>query len=184
VFRPSRTMHVVFDREVFAAVRGQDLGTVRGQPIRPLLTGFGESFTDWLFQTAMQARRDESAFSLQAGKDWSEGPGWLLVYALRWLGKARRLPPSNSHYAMAMAAQIRNPKSETRRKSESRRPIQPAHPLTQRRKDSQRFFWGKAEIGKAESRNPKARALHSVVSYFCFLLSQFQLSPRSSASRR
>ena len=90
VFRPSRTMHVVFDREVFAAVRGQDLGSVRGQPIRPLPTGFGESFTDWLFQTAMQARRDESAFSLQAGKDWSEGPGWLLVYALRWLGKARR----------------------------------------------------------------------------------------------
>lgn len=90
VFRPSRTMHVVFDREVFAAVRGQDLGSVRGQPIRPLPTGFGESFTDWLFQTAMQARRDESAFSLQAGKDWSEGPGWLLVYALCWLGKARR----------------------------------------------------------------------------------------------
>ena len=46
---------------------------------------------------------------------------------------------SNSHYAMAMAAQIRNPKSETRRKSEIRRPIPPAHPLTQRRKDSQRF---------------------------------------------
>jgi hypothetical protein len=96
VFRPSRTMHVVFDREIFAAVGGQDLGTVRGQPIRPLLTGFGESFTDWLFQTAMQARQDESAFSLQAGKDWSEGPGWLLVYALRWLGRTRRLPTPDS----------------------------------------------------------------------------------------
>ena len=52
------------------------------------------------------------------------------------LSSARR---SNSHYAMAMAAQIRNPKSETRRKSEIRRPIPPAHPLTQRRRDSQRF---------------------------------------------
>ena len=40
---------------------------------------------------------------------------------------------------MAMSAQIRNPKSETRRKSEIRRPIPPAHPLTQRRRDSQRF---------------------------------------------
>jgi len=39
----------------------------------------------------------------------------------------------------------------------------------------------KAEIGKAESRNPKARARHSAVSYFCFLLSQFQLFPTISA---
>jgi len=34
----------------------------------------------------------------------------------------------------------------------------------------------KAEIGKAESRNPKDRAFRSAVSYFCFLLSQFLLS--------
>lgn len=96
VFRPSRTMHVVFDREVFAAVRGQDLGTVRGQSIRPLLTGFGEPFTDWLFQTAMQARQAESAFSLRISKDWPHGSGWLLVYAARWLSKARRLPTPDS----------------------------------------------------------------------------------------
>jgi hypothetical protein len=96
VFRPSRTMHVVFDREVFAAVRGQDLGTVRGQSIRPLLSGFGEPFTDWLFQTAMQARQEENAFSLCVGMDWSHGSGWLLVYAARWLGKARRLPTPDS----------------------------------------------------------------------------------------
>jgi hypothetical protein len=38
---------------------------------------------------------------------------------------------------------------------------------------------GKAEIEKAESRNPKARAFHSAVSYFCFLLSQFLLFPSS-----
>jgi len=40
---------------------------------------------------------------------------------------------------MALSAQIRNPNSETRRKSEIRKPIPPAHPLTQRRRESQRF---------------------------------------------
>ena len=96
VFRPSRTVHVVFDREVYAAVRGQDLGTVRGQPIRPVLTGFGEPFTDWLFQTAMHARSAESAFSIKAGNGWSRGSGWLFVFALRWLGKRRRLSTPDS----------------------------------------------------------------------------------------
>ncbi len=96
VFRPSRTMHVVFDREVYAEVRGQDLGTVRGQTIRPLLTGFGEPFTDWLFQTAMYARQAESAFSIRAGANWPHGPGWVLVFALRWLGQARRLSVPDS----------------------------------------------------------------------------------------
>ena len=56
-------------------------------------------------------------------------------------GKGKVRGGSNSHYAMAMAAQIRNPKSETRRKSEIRRPILPAHPLTQRRRDSQRVLF-------------------------------------------
>jgi superfamily II DNA or RNA helicase len=91
VFRPSRTVHVVFDRDVYAVVRGQDLGTVRGQPIRPLLTGFGEPFTDWLFQTSMYARAAESAFSIKAGNGWTHGSGWLFVFALRWSGKRRRL---------------------------------------------------------------------------------------------
>jgi len=36
----------------------------------------------------------------------------------------------------------------------------------------------KAEIGKAESRNPKARARHSAVSYFCF--PNFSFSPTSN----
>jgi superfamily II DNA or RNA helicase len=96
VFRPSRTMHIVFDRDVFSAVRGQDLGTVRGQPIRPLLAGFGEPFTDWLFQTALQARQAESAFAVTAPSQWPHGSGWLLVFALRWLGKTRRLSAPDS----------------------------------------------------------------------------------------
>jgi hypothetical protein len=96
IFRPSRTMHVVFDREVYAAVRGQDLGIVRGQPIRPILAGFGEPFTDWLFQTALHATSGNNAFSFVAGDPWPLGPGWLLVYALRWMGKSRRIASPDS----------------------------------------------------------------------------------------
>jgi superfamily II DNA or RNA helicase len=91
IFRPTRTMHVVFDREIYAAVRGQDLGTVRGQPIRPVLAGFGEPFTDWLFQTALHAAPGNNAFSLASEETCAFGPGWLLVYALRWMGKSRRI---------------------------------------------------------------------------------------------
>ena len=49
VFRPDRSFHVVFDRSVYQRVRDEDLGRVRGQPIRPVLAGFGEPGTDWLF---------------------------------------------------------------------------------------------------------------------------------------
>ncbi len=96
VFRPSRTMHVAFDRALYSAVRGQDLGTVRGQPIRPQLSGFGEPFTDWVMQAAMNARSGESAFALRAPDGWGRGQGWLMVYALRWLGSVRRLSVSDS----------------------------------------------------------------------------------------
>lgn len=96
IFRPSRTLHVAFDRNIYAAVRGQDLGTVRGQPIRPALSGFGEPFTDWVFQTAMNARLGESAFALQAPDGWTHGVGWLAVYALRWMGRSRRLMAPDS----------------------------------------------------------------------------------------
>lgn len=91
VFRPSRTTHVVFDRDVYADVRGQSLGTVRGQPIRPVLAGFGEPFTDWVFETAMHARPGESAYRFRAPAAWVYGKGWVLLYALRWLGKGRRV---------------------------------------------------------------------------------------------
>jgi superfamily II DNA or RNA helicase len=96
VFRPSRTMHVTFDRAVYAAVRGQDLGAVRGQPIRPQLSGFGEPFTDWVMQAATNARPQESAFALLMPDEWEPGPGWLMVYALRWLGSTRRLSAPDS----------------------------------------------------------------------------------------
>lgn len=38
VFRPEHIRHVVFDRDVFLRVRDEDLGRVRGQPIRPVLS--------------------------------------------------------------------------------------------------------------------------------------------------
>ncbi len=96
LIRPTRTVHVVFNREIYAVVRGQDLGSVRGQPIHPSLAGFGEPFTDWLFQTSMYARPGESTFKVQAGKSWSRGCGWLYVFALRWLGSRRRLSAPDS----------------------------------------------------------------------------------------
>jgi superfamily II DNA or RNA helicase len=91
VFRPERTLHVVFDREVFQRVRDEDLGRVRGQPIRPVLAGFGEPVTDWLLQSAMEARPTESAFAVELESDWPHGTGWLFIFALRWLGAVRRL---------------------------------------------------------------------------------------------
>ena len=100
VFRPSRTLHVAFDRTIYAAVRSQDLGMVRGQPIRPALSGFGEPFTDWVFQTAMNGRLREGAFALQAPAGWTHGVGWLAVYALRWMGRSRRLMAPDSLAAL------------------------------------------------------------------------------------
>ena len=76
--------------------RAKDLGRVRGQPIRPVLAGFGEPVTDWLFQSAMEARPGESAFAVQAGADWPHGEGWLCVFGLRWLGPARRVAAPDS----------------------------------------------------------------------------------------
>jgi len=73
-----------------------DLSRVRGQPIRPVLAGFGEPVTDWLFQSAMEARPGESAFAVQAGPDWPRSEGWLCAFGLRWLGSARRLAAPDS----------------------------------------------------------------------------------------
>ncbi|RME94617.1 MAG: hypothetical protein D6766_05355, partial [Verrucomicrobia bacterium] len=91
IFRPERTCRVVFDRELFQQVRDEDLGRVRGQPIRPILAGFGEPVTDWLFQNAFEAAANEGAFAVEVGEEWEHGAGWLFVFALRWLGAGRRL---------------------------------------------------------------------------------------------
>jgi superfamily II DNA or RNA helicase len=110
VFRPERTCHVVFDREVFQRVRDEDLGVVRGQPITPVLAGFGEPVTDWLFQSTFEALGRESAFTLQVGKNWQGGSGWLIVYGLRWRGSARRLSAPDS-LAMVFCGQAAEPRA-------------------------------------------------------------------------
>jgi len=70
-----------------------------------------------------------------------------------------------------MKPETRNPKAEGRPKSEARN----LNRYEQRRREDGNKRM-KAEIGKAEGRNPKARAFHSALSYFCFLLSTFLLS--------
>jgi len=89
--RPDRSLYVAFDRDRFTEVRGSNLGFVRGQPIAVNLAGFGDSFTDWLFQSATHAKQEASAFRMAAGEHWKHGSGWLTVYCMRYLGSGRRL---------------------------------------------------------------------------------------------
>jgi hypothetical protein len=55
------------------------------------LAGFGDSFTDWLFQSATHAKQAASAFQLAAAESWKHGSGWVAVYCMRYLGSGRRL---------------------------------------------------------------------------------------------
>lgn len=163
VFRPSRTLHVAFDRTIYAAVRGQDLGTVRGQPIRPALSGFGEPFTDWVFQTAMNGRVRESAFALQAPDNWSHGAGWLAVYALRWMGRSRRLMTPDSLVGVLSRAdgteELLSPAvlmqlvEQVEAADHAQPPPLPPPDLEAARKLAQQFL-----RGVAEERDPRARA--------------------------
>jgi superfamily II DNA/RNA helicase len=89
--RPNRSLYVAFDRDRFTEVRDSNLGFVRGQPIAVNLAGFGDSFTDWLFQSATHAKQAASAFQLTPGESWKHGPGWLAAYCMRYLGSGRRL---------------------------------------------------------------------------------------------
>ena len=89
--RGGSEVYVAFDRDRYAAVRGEVLGKARGQEIRPALAGFGDELTDWMFETVFPARADESAFAVRASERWPHGSGILWVWALRWLGPSRRL---------------------------------------------------------------------------------------------
>jgi hypothetical protein len=96
VLRPSPEIYLTFDREKFAEIRGQVLGRARGQEIKPVLAGFGEPVTDWLFENAFAAVEGESAFAVQVNERWKRGPGWLFVAAMRWVGASRRLRTPDS----------------------------------------------------------------------------------------
>ncbi|HEY0966080.1 MAG TPA: DEAD/DEAH box helicase [Opitutaceae bacterium] len=89
--RPNRSLYIAFDRDRFTEVRDSNLGIVRGQPIAVNLAGFGDNFTDWLFQSATHAKQAASAFQLTSGESWKHGSGWLAVYCMRYLGSGRRL---------------------------------------------------------------------------------------------
>lgn len=84
--RPSKDCHVVFDRELFASVRGTELGRARGQVIRPTLAGFGDTVTDWFFRSALQADAHGTFFQLQSPLDHPLTESWWVVYAARWKG--------------------------------------------------------------------------------------------------
>jgi superfamily II DNA or RNA helicase len=96
VLRPSPEIYLTFDRERFTEVRGQVLGRARGQEIKPILAGFGEPVTDWLFESAFSASEGESAFVVKVNHRWKRGSGWLFVAVLRWVGATRRLRAPDS----------------------------------------------------------------------------------------
>jgi superfamily II DNA or RNA helicase len=96
ILRPSPEVYLTFDREKFSEVRGQVLGKARGQEIKPILAGFGEPVTDWLFESSFAAVDGESAFIVRVNRDWVKGDGWLCVAALRWKGRSRRLKTPDS----------------------------------------------------------------------------------------
>jgi superfamily II DNA or RNA helicase len=83
-FRPSREVHLVFDRDTFAEVRGEVLGIAKGQEIKPSLAGFGDPVTDWFFRTGLQAGDGRSLFALERLSNISSQEKWWVSYAARW----------------------------------------------------------------------------------------------------
>lgn len=89
--RATKERYIVFDKERYAEVRGTSLGKARGRAINPELAGFGDAFTDWLFESAFQAQQNEREFKATISTDWEHGSGWLKIAALRWRGSLRNL---------------------------------------------------------------------------------------------
>lgn len=84
--RPSRECHLVFDRDLFAAVRNTSLGRVRGQEIKPTLAGFGDGVTDWFFKSALQATGGSSCYSAKRPETTTDAETCWVVFAARWKG--------------------------------------------------------------------------------------------------
>jgi superfamily II DNA or RNA helicase len=82
--RASNECYLVFDREVFAEVRGTTLGRVRGQEIKPVLAGFGDAVTDWFFRRALHAGPKEALFQIARPAACDERAGWWMAFAARW----------------------------------------------------------------------------------------------------
>lgn len=82
--RASRDCHLVFDRDRYAEIRGATLGRVRGQEIKPMLAGFGDSVTDWFFRGALQADGKGAFFVMQRPEGTALEEAWWVIYAARW----------------------------------------------------------------------------------------------------
>lgn len=82
--RPCKEVYLVFDREIFADVRGEVLGSARGQEIKPSLAGFGDTVTNWFFKTGLHAKAGRTIFSLQRPDTIPENEVCWITYAARW----------------------------------------------------------------------------------------------------
>jgi hypothetical protein len=85
--RADRECYLVFDRDLFAEVRNETLGRVRGQEIKPSLAGFGDAVTDWFFKGALQARGGSSCYAMKRPAETEERQAWWVVFAGRWKGR-------------------------------------------------------------------------------------------------
>jgi hypothetical protein len=65
-------------------VRGEVLGTVRGQEIKPSLAGFGDTVTNWFFKTGLNAGPARTAFSVKRQALVQEKEVWWVTCAARW----------------------------------------------------------------------------------------------------
>jgi hypothetical protein len=91
--RASREVYLVFDREIFADVRGDVLGSARGQEIKPSLAGFGDLVTDWFFRTGLHARTGHTVFSIRRQPETTNNEVWWISYAARWKQSANWAGP-------------------------------------------------------------------------------------------
>jgi len=82
--RPNREAYLVFDRETFSDVRGEVIGTARGQEIKPTLAGLGDAVTDWFFRSGLQASSAKTAFALTRPDSVANEETWWIVYSARW----------------------------------------------------------------------------------------------------
>jgi superfamily II DNA or RNA helicase len=82
--RPSNEVYLVFDREIFADVRGEVLGSARGQEIKPSLAGFGDTVTNWFFKTGLHAQPARTTFSIQRQGSIPAPEEWWITWAARW----------------------------------------------------------------------------------------------------
>ena len=91
--RASREAYLVFDREIYAEVRGEILGVAKGQEIKPSLAGFGDPITDWFFRSGLQAGVFRSVFSLERDPSIPKNEHWWIAFAARWKPGAKWVGP-------------------------------------------------------------------------------------------